>query len=327
MWGLRFDLRNWGRFSNLRKNLIRYVGITDLSFHGFWLQTHLRSREYQGFTIDFLNSIFVEQDDFSPIVDIEFLDKEAEKYDIEARSAIFDMHCRTSDGKEFIVEMQNSSQEFFVGRSLYYVSRMMAIQGMRGRGWSFELTPVYFVALMNFSLPAFGDDVLVHAAFCNLGTGKPISGKVRFGYIQLPKFGRRRPDECETAFDQWIYVLKNMEIMERMPFVSTKDMFRRLDEVVSYAALSESERKRYDAELKVYRDMTNQLSYAEKKGREEGIEEGRELGIEEGIKEGFSMAATKFVINMLAKNMDEREIAEIGGLSVEEVREIRATMQ
>lgn len=93
-------------------------------------------------------------------------------------------------------------------------------------------------------------------------------------------------------------------------------MGKRLDESWQRRdSLKGDERIKFEKELKIYRDMTNQLSYAEKRGREEGI------------KEGFSMAATKFVINMLTKNMDEREIAEIGGLSVEEVRKIRATMQ
>lgn len=264
------------------------------------------------FTIDFLNCIFVEQDCFSPIVDLEFLDKEAEKYDIESRGAIFDMHCRTSDGKEFIVEMQNSPQEFFVDRSLYYAGRMMAIQGKRGKEWNFELTPVYFVALMNFRLPELGESELVHVAFCNLSTGKPISSKVRFGYIQLPEFKKAKPEECVTAFDQWIYVLKNMEIMERMPFVSTKEMFRRLDSVVSYAALSESEKKRYDAELKAYRDITNQLSYAEKKGREEGREEG-------------AIAAKKSTaLRLLQLGLPDNEIAWVSGLPLDEVKVLKA---
>lgn len=127
----------------------------------------------------------------------------------------------------------------------------------------------------------------------------------------MPEFKKAKPEECVTAFDQWIYVLKNMEIMERMPFVSTKEMFRRLDSVVSYAALSESEKKRYDAELKAYRDITNQLSYAEKKGREEG-----------------AIAAKKSTaLRLLQLGLPDNEIAWASGLPLDEVKVLKAAKE
>lgn len=291
-------------------------------FTDFGFKLIFGSERNKEFTIDFLNGLFSEQPGFSPIIDLDFLDKEADKHNEEARGAIFDIHCRTADGKRFVVEMQNSSQEFFIDRSLYYSSCVMAMQARRGLDWNFELMPVYFVALMNFGMPELGDEVQVHAGVCDMKTGKPISDKMRFCYIQLPKFNKHKPEECHSVFDQWIYVLKNMEIMERMPFVSTKEMFKRLDSVVSYAALDDNERSRYDAELKAYRDITNQISFAEKKGMEKGMEKGLEKGMEKGREE----TQRRIALNMLGMNLDAGLIAQASGLTPEQVAALKESM-
>ena len=41
--------------------------------------------------------------------------------------------------------------------------------------------------------------------------------KMRFIFLELPSF-LKEEDECETDFERWIYVLKNMETLKRMPF-------------------------------------------------------------------------------------------------------------
>lgn len=36
---------------------------------------------------------------------------------------------------------------------------------------------------------------------------------------------RREPDECENDFERWIYLLKHMDTLERMPFKAKKAVF------------------------------------------------------------------------------------------------------
>lgn len=82
--------------------------------------------------------------------------------------------------------MQGRSQVFFRDRILYYLSRALAGQGLRGADWNYKLTPVYGVYLMNFSLS--GDeqkqiiDYVSLYSKCQLGKGvnaKPFSDKIR----------------------------------------------------------------------------------------------------------------------------------------------------
>jgi hypothetical protein len=54
-----------------------------------------------------------------------------------------------------------------------------------------------------------------------------FSDKVRQIYLQLPLF-KKEPDECENVFDRFIYVLKHMDILERMPWAAQNSVFQKL---------------------------------------------------------------------------------------------------
>ena len=54
-----------------------------------------------------------------------------------------------------------------------------------------------------------------------------FSDKLRFIYLSLPFFDKSE-EECETGFEKWIYVLKYMEVLERLPFTAQKKIFDHL---------------------------------------------------------------------------------------------------
>ena len=74
-----------------------------------------------------------------------------------------------------------------------------------------------------------------------------------------------------------IYVLKHMEILQRMPFLAQDAVFKRLSEIAEVASLTKEERRQYDESLRHYRDtiavMHGQYMEGEEKGRAEGITE------------------------------------------------------
>ena len=57
----------------------------------------------------------------SAIADITFLDKEYDGMAEYERGIIYDLLCRTENGEEFIVEMQNRNQAQFSDRIIYYL--------------------------------------------------------------------------------------------------------------------------------------------------------------------------------------------------------------
>ena len=47
--------------------------------------------------------------------------------------------------------MQNKSQAYFIDRSLFYASKTIVDQGVKGQ-WDYHLTPVYVICFMNFDV-------------------------------------------------------------------------------------------------------------------------------------------------------------------------------
>ena len=112
---------------------------------------------------------------------------------------------------------------------------------------------------------------------------------MRFIFLDLPAFTKDE-ETCETDFERWIYVLKNMEILQRMPFKARKSVFEELEKIADISALSKEDQEKYEEIIKVYRDnlATEQwaLEMGEKKGRQIGLEEGIQIGQKRGIQIG-----------------------------------------
>ena len=137
------------------------------------------------------------------------------------------------------------------------------------------------------------------------------SDKMRLIFLQLPCF-QKTEVECENDFERWIYTLKNMDKLQRMPFKLCKAVFQRLEDIVDIASLSKEDRIKYDESIKVYRDNLVTEAYAREQGREEGRIEGRE---EERLKNARGMKA---------EGLDAAVIARVTGLTIDEINEIQA---
>ena len=216
--------------------------------------------------IDFLNDLLVGE---KRILDITFLDKEIlPEYDNDC-GLIYDVYCTNEDGEQFIVEMQNREQVYFRDRALFYLSQAISRQGERGAKWLFNLKAVYGVFFMNFRLKDFPPQLRSDVELAYRDSHLPFSDKLRFIFLQLPCF-KKEEHECENDFERWIYVLKNMETLQRLPFKARKSVFEKLEQIVDIAALSKEDRMKYDESIKVYRDNEAVLEFALEKGRAEG---------------------------------------------------------
>ena len=265
--------------------------------------------------IDFLNDLLKGQ---RRVCDIRFLDKELLGTTVEDRNCIYDIYCRDERGAEFIVEMQNRQQANFRDRALYYVSRAISNQGEKGSDWKFRLMPVYGVFFMNFrsELPfqQFRADVTLR----DEATNKLFSDNIHLIFLQMPLFTKEE-HECENDFERWIYVLKHMETLERMPFKARKAVFKRLEDVVTLASLNKAERRLYEENLKVYRDNLATEAYAVDYGMRKGREEGRAEGLAEGERVGEKKERLKNARGMKAEGIPSELIAKITGLSLQEI--------
>ncbi len=253
--------------------------------------------------LDFLNALF---DGERVVTNLTFLDKEQEAMFEGDRSPIYDILCETDTKEKIIVEMQNREHPNFKERMLYYAAEAIVRQGQKGNDWKYDIRAVYVIAFTNFVMTGFAGRLRIDAGLTDLQQGGLFSDKLRLIYLQMPCFNKEA-DECESHFERWIYILKNMEILERMPWAAQNAVFQRLADVAEVSKLSVEDRLKYDHALKRYRDTLNTIEGAKETGRAEGRAEGAEETKRENAR------------RMKADNMSAELIAKYTGLDIETI--------
>ena len=279
------------------------------------------------FAISFLNALFPED---GRIVDLTYIDKENVGENKVDRGYIYDVHCVTESGKSFIVEMQNRYQTYFKDRALYYVAGNFYQQAKRGRVWDYRLMPVYGVFLMNFDWKEDTDEQIIQeVGLIDIQTHEVFSDKLKMKFLRLPLLTKTE-EECNKTLERWLYLLKNMEKMERIPNSFRQEpIFGRLADAARVANLSDTERRAYDRSLKTYWD-----NYAVEKAQEErlqshlekgikiGEKRGEKIGEKRGEKTGMEKGLKKVAKTMLMNGYDFATISKMTGLNESELRNL-----
>ena len=178
----------------------------------------------------------------------------------------------------------------------------------------YQFVPVYVVCIMNFmpkehEVTKFRTDV----ALREKSSDSMFSDKLRFIYLSLPFFDKSE-EECETGFEKWIYVLKYMEVLERLPFTAQKKIFDHLAKLPDVRFLSSEEREKYDESIKAVDDYYGVLMSYYMNGIDEGVAKGEARGSHH--------KSLEIAKKIMAKGMDENTIMEITGLTQEEIRKL-----
>ena len=93
-----------------------------------------------------------------------------------------------------------------------------------------------------------------------------------------------------------------------------------------------------DAELRAYDKFWDSVSVERtliddsyQKGKEEGMEkgiaEGMEKGMKQGMEKGMNLRSLEIARKMLAKGMDDASVMDMTGLTVEEIKLLKAEME
>ena len=261
----------------------------------------------------------------SPIADITFLDKEYDGMAEYERGIIYDLLCRTENGEEFIVEMQNRNQTHFSDRIIYYLSRSFSSQGEKGDvAWDFKLKPVYGIFFLNFHLRGFEQRTVRTVKLKVEETGELLSDRLKVFNMELPNYRKMKEEDCKTRIDYWLYNITNLETMTtNIPFQQQQPAFKKVGNIAELVRMTPEELKQYNISIDSYRTnlsvMKNERAEGIAEGLAKGLAKGRAEGRAEGIAEGLAKAAKR----MLAIGIPVEQISLATGLSVNEIMTIK----
>jgi predicted transposase/invertase (TIGR01784 family) len=271
--------------------------------------------------LDFLNELLKEEQ--GEIVDLTYIKNERLSLTEIERKAIFDLHCKNEKGEKFIVEIQKTKHDYFKDRTVYYSTFPIREQAKKGE-WNYELKSVYMIAILDFVFDDNKKDVNKYrydVKLTDIETQNIFYDKLTFIYLEMPKFNKS-VKELETRFDKWLYILKNLNRLERMPEELREKVFEKLFETAEISKFTVEQVEAYEDSLKSYRDFIASLETKYNEGIKEGIEIGREEGIEIG--KGLSVKDRDIEIakNMLNDNEPIEKIIKYSRLTEQEIKSL-----
>ena len=295
--------------------------------------------------LDFLNELLIEQE--GPIKNITYLNTEHLGSSPLDRRAIFDIYCENEKGEKFIVELQKAKQSYFKDRTLFYATFPIQEQAKQN-DWDFKLKAVYTVAILDFVFEEDKSDIHKYrydVKLTDIETCKVFYDKLTFIYLELPKF-KKKIDELSTNFEKWLFVLKNLHKLNKIPDQLKEERFEKLLAIAEVAHFTREELKSYEDSKKFYRDIKNSMDTAfeegkvegKVEGKEEGKVEGKEEGLKqgelkglkkgriEGLKEGKKTMIVEIIQNGVSNNMSVEILTQLTGLTEKEVLDIISTL-
>ncbi|RKR81733.1 putative transposase/invertase (TIGR01784 family) [Mucilaginibacter gracilis] len=263
--------------------------------------------------IAFLNEVFRGR---KHIVDLVYNKNEHPGDLKDEGAAIFDLLCTGDGGEHFLIEVQRAKQGYFKERTLFYTSRLISNQAPKGKrsAWGYNISEVYLIALLeDFTLnEGRTNTYLQDICLCNRDTGEIFYDKLGYTYIELINFVKA-DTELETDLDRWLYVIKNMKRMDKIPTYLRKPVFEKLFSIAEYTNLTKEEKTMYDSSLKYKWDNKNVLDYAVKEADAKAREEERLKALEE---------KKNIAREMKKDGLPVSQISKFTKLSVEEIENL-----
>lgn len=252
--------------------------------------------------LDFLNELLKEEQGL--IKDLTYIKTEFVGYTLSDRKTVFDLYCENEKGEKFIVELQKTKQKFFKERALYYSTLPIREQAIKN-DWDFSLKAVYVIAILDFVFDEDKNDpdkYRYDIKLSDIDTKKVFYDKLTFIYLEMPKYNKPI-EQLETRFDKWLYVIRNLNRLERIPEKLREKIFDKVFEVAEIAKFTPDQVRSYEDSLKNYRDLKNSLDTAKEEGKIEG--------------------KIEVALNLLKNGISVDIIAKSTGLSDDDIKKLK----
>ena len=234
----------------------------------------------------------------------------------DEKETIMDIRAETSSGEELDIEMQSGNLRVYPDRVLFYGGRLVNSSLQQGFKYD-KMKKNIVVSIINGILFAELDSC--HSIFDvrERQTGFLLSDRLEFHFLELGKVDGDRPVEELTEIERLAAYLKYANDEDRQDYVQeiiSSEGLTMIENAYRKVTQDEIEYERMESRLKYQLQYNTDMSMAKQEGIEQGRAEGELVGRQE-MKLELARA-------MKAKGMEIEAIAEITGLSAEEVEKL-----
>ncbi len=258
--------------------------------------------------IELLNAL-LELDAEHRIVDLQYLSAEQHVPIEELKLSLVDVKCLDERGRQYVVEMQVLNVEGFEKRVVYNATKAYVTQLRTGEDYP-QLNDVVGVTVCDFLLwpepPEQGGPPVPMLSRWRMqeqhGGARGLS-QVQYVFLELPKY--QAGDHPAGLIDRWAYFFREAENLEVVPEVLSGGPFREALEVARMAGFTSAELEYYDRAKIAEQDARGALTFAEKRGLEQGIARGLEQGIALGRTRGLEQGIARGLEQGIARGYEQ----------------------
>ena len=252
-------------------------------------------------------------------------DKELLSDTLDKKTGILDLQIDVNNTEKVDVEVQLVERSNLPERLLFYFSKLY-LKGI-GKGEDYRVAKrVVLIAIIDYNLKIEIEDKKMETIWQIVEKNHPktiLTNKFEIHILELEKVKEEYKKNKENKKAQWLLFLDDPETEEVKEIMEKNEDVK--EAVIEVRKLSQDEQLQREAELREKAIMDEKAKYQAglDNGKEEGRAEGRAEGHEEGRAEGEKIGHTKAIKEMakklLKQDMKIETIAEITGLTIEEI--------
>lgn len=271
-----------------------------------------------------------------PIKVMEILESEGNQTAADDKFNRVDIKARNSKDEIIIVEVQNTTELYYLERVLYGVAKAITEHINLGNSYK-EVKKVYSISILYFDLGKGSDYIYIgQNNFVGLHTKDQlvISIKEKDNIVRkspseiFPTYILVRVNEfdkvAKSPLEEWVNYLKNGVIDSATKAPGLQEARKRL----KYYEMSDEERHAYDEHLNAIMIQNDVLGNAKQEGlaegRAQGLTEGRAQGLAEGREEGHAQGLAEGELN---KALEIARKLKSAGMSIETISEMTGLTQ
>ena len=221
----------------------------------------------------------------------------------------YDFMCKDESGTVFIVELQRYQDDYWFKRCVSYACRAYDRQNRKGE--DYNVAPVYLIGLMDVPIDHpdkdfWKDRYVSEYTFREKESHDLLGETIVIIFAEMANFSKAAED-CMTEVDKMLYLLKNIGRMMDQPGWLQHEVYTRIFDACEIAGFDEDKLIKYDKDMYDERRLKSEMNTAKR------------IGYEDGHKEGRAEGRAEVALRMLDSGMDISQIAQLTGLSIEEV--------
>ena len=279
------------------------AGLKDRYIRFDWAIKRLLRQKANFDVLDGFLTVFLNQ----KVKVIEILESESNQQDSTDKFNRVDIKAKDEKGDIIIVEVQNTTELYYLERILYGVAKAITEHINWGNSYK-EVKKIYSISILYFDLGKGSDYLYVgQNNFIGVHTKDQlqVNAKEKGTIVKkspsdiFPEYILVRVNEFNkvavTPLEEWIDYLKNGEIRPDTQAPGLQEARKKLQ----YYSMNDADRLAYDKHIDSVMIQNDVLESA----RDEGLAQGMAQGIEKGMAQGMAQGIEKGIAQGIEKGM------------------------